>query len=596
MKSVLLSKRYRPLMAAACCLLAASLLIVAISARWIDVSARQKTDVTAAEQAETQARMLAGELQKFRLLPIALSEYPDLHAVLDRGGPAAVARLNDKLKLLADRTDAAAIYVVGRDGVALASSNWNEPGSFVGINFSFRPYFRNAMASGEAELFAVGSVTGRPGLFIARRINEGARILGLIVVKIDFAPLEAQWSRETGRTIVVDPHGVVIITGYGPWRFRSTRPVSASEQAELHSTMLFGSFKLPLLNLHADRTGDVSVPGSDDKYRAATTRTVLRGDRLTHLEPLAPARVAVAANVRLLALEGLGVATMIFAIFWRSHMRRLAQSDSRQVLEAEVSLRTAELQAANSRLRSESERRLEADARWREAREELEQANRLAVIGQITAGIAHEISQPVAAIRAFAENARRHLERHNGPRVDSKLADIVALTDRIGRITTELRNFARRGVPVVREAPLYAAIDGAILLIADRIRADGVTLEWTKQRTEVAVVADRMRLEQILINLIQNALDALEGAVAPRIAILIDLGESVSVTVADNGPGISESMTGKLFTPFSTSKADGLGLGLGIAQDIAREFGGALNLVASPLGGAAFRLTLRRPT
>jgi two-component system C4-dicarboxylate transport sensor histidine kinase DctB len=147
----------------------------------------------------------------------------------------------------------------------------------------------------------------------------------------------------------------------------------------------------------------------------------------------------------------------------------------------------------------------------------------------------------------------------------------------------------------VREAPLHAAIDGAILLISDRIRADGVTLEWTKQRTEVAVVADRMRLEQILINLIQNALDALEGAVAPRIAILIELGESVSVTVADNGPGISESMAGKLFTPFSTSKADGLGLGLGIAQDIAREFGGALDLVPSPLGGAAFRLTLRRP-
>jgi two-component system C4-dicarboxylate transport sensor histidine kinase DctB len=200
----------------------------------------------------------------------------------------------------------------------------------------------------------------------------------------------------------------------------------------------------------------------------------------------------------------------------------------------------------------------------------------------------------IALGAAFAENARGHLKREDTVRTAASLADIVELTDRIGRITTELRNFARRGMPVVREAPLGGAVDGAILLIADRIRAEGVTLDWTGLKTEIAVVADKMRLEQILINLIQNALDAVRDTPNPRIAIQVEADESVAVTVADNGPGVSPAMAGNLFTPFATSKPDGLGLGLGIARDIAREFGGSLAKTASPLGGAAFRLTLRR--
>lgn len=590
MDAALLSTRYRPLIRAATLLTAACMLILAIATQLIGERARHETDVAAAQQSEKQARFLAGELQKFRLLPIALSEYPDVHAVLDHGSPAVVARLNGKLAFLAQRTDAAAIYVIRHDGVTLASS----AGSFIGANFSFRPYFRNAMKAGEAELFAVGSVTGAPGLFIARRIDEGSRALGIIVVKIDFAPLEAQWSSEPGRTMVVDSHGVAIITGYAPWRFRSTRPVSGPELEELRSTMQFGSLALPSLRMFSRRNGDVILPDDQGRYRTASTSTVLKGAQLEYFEPLDPQRTRAAANIRLMAMGALVVAAAIFAIFWRLHMGRLAQTDTRQLLEKQVSARTAELQKANSRLRLESKRRVAADARWREANEELGQANRLALIGQITTGIAHEINQPIAAIRAFAENARRHLDRKDETRVQASLTDIVDVTERIGRITTELRSFARRGSPVVREAPLSAAIDAALLLIADRIRAESVTLEWAPLKVEVAVVADKTRLEQIVINLIQNALDALQGTPHPRIAIRVELGERAIVTVADNGPGIAASMTGKLFTPFATSKAEGLGLGLGIAQDIAREFGGSLDLVASPIGGAAFRITLRR--
>lgn len=588
------SPRYRPLTLAATLLLAVFVLIVAAAAQWVTLRARVETDAVAAEQAEQHTRQLAAELQKFRLLPVALSEYPDLHAVLDGGGPKVVESLNGKLESLADQTDAAEIYVIDRDGRTLAASNWREPGSFVGQNFSFRPYFRNALANGTAELFAVGTVTGRPGFFIARRIDEGPRALGVIVVKIDFADMEKQWSRDSGATMVVESHGIIIITGRDDWRFRALHPLSASEREDLRRTMQFGSLPLALLRTRTEAHSDIKLPDEQDPYRVAMKSPVIEGSRLYHFEPLAPARARAAADARLLALAGLVIVFSTFAVYWRVHTGRLAQIDRRNLLEKEVSLRTAELQEANSRLRSEHQRRMTADARWRAAREELAQANRLGVIGQITTGIAHEINQPVAAIRAFAENARGHLKREDTVRTAASLADIVELTDRIGRITTELRNFARRGTPVVREAPLGGAVDGAILLIADRIRAEGVTLDWTGLKTEIAVVADKMRLEQILINLIQNALDAVRDTPNPRIAIQVEADESVAVTVADNGPGVSPAMAGNLFTPFATSKPDGLGLGLGIARDIAREFGGSLAKAASPLGGAAFRLTLRR--
>lgn len=591
-----LAARYRLLTLTALGLAAAAALAIWMSAQWVHTAAQQQTDAAARDQAEKHAQMLASELQKFRLLPLVLSEYPDVHAALSNGSPRAVQSLNTKLELLAQRTDAAAIYVTNSHGDTLAASNWNEPGSFVGENFSFRPYIQGAMAHGEAELFAVGAVTGRPGLFIARRIDEDGRALGVIVVKIDFAKLESLWARESGRTAIVESHGVVIITGHDPWRFRATRPTTPAEQAEIHRTMQFGSLSLDQVDLHPNAEGYLTLPDHDGPYRIAETPAALHGARLVHFEPLEPALTRAASNARLTLFSLIGAGALAFAVFWRIHMRRLAQSDMQQMLEDEVSARTAELRQANEKLKSESQRRMAADSRWRAAREELAQANRLSTIGQVTTGVAHEINQPIAAIRAFAENTGRFIDRKEVDRAKSNLTSIVELVDRVGKITTELRRFARRGTPAIQAVSLTEAVDGALLLIADSLRANGVTLEWAGLAEDVQVTADRIRLEQILINLIQNARDALTDTPSARIAIDVaaDAPDRVYVTVHDNGPGLPPDTARTLFTPFVTTKPEGLGLGLGIARDIAREFGGALNIAPSRLGGAAFCITLRR--
>lgn len=554
------------------------LALIAVAAfGWARDHARAASDIAAQQQARSAASRLAGELQKFRLLPLVLIEYPEAHTVLAGGDAAAVRRMNSKLELLADRTDAAVIYLIDRDGRTIAASNWRTPQSFVGQNYGFRPYFRDAMAKGGAELFALGTVSGRPGLYIARRVEENGRTLGVIVVKVEFDRLESEWARQPLTTFVTDDHGVVIITSRPDWRFRTLAPIDEKTRAAIRAALQFGN--LPLTPLPPAREGKTWT-GGDVRYREAAVTIPMPGARLHAFQPLAPAEASANATARTAILIAFILLAALLTWVFRAREKQRLQEEARRMLEVEVAARTADL--------------VEANRRFRSAREELAQASRLGTIGQITAGVAHEINQPVAAIRGFAENAGIFLDRGEAGRARENLGTIVSLTERIGAIVTELRTFARRSTPALGPVEIAVVIDGALLLVGDRIRERGVAIEREGAVAGLRCVADRVRLEQILVNLIQNALDALGGGAGPCIRISVEAGDEVEITVADNGPGIAPEVADNLFTPFVTGKADGLGLGLGIARDIAREFGGALDLVPSPLGGAAFRLTVRR--
>jgi two-component system C4-dicarboxylate transport sensor histidine kinase DctB len=317
---------------------------------------------------------------------------------------------------------------------------------------------------------------------------------------------------------------------------------------------------------------------------------------LRFLQPLAPAAASANATARLVILAGVILVAVVLAVMLRAREKALLQVATRRMLESEVTLRTAELTEVNRKLIQESAEREQADRSLRAAREELAQANRLGSIGQITAGVAHEINQPVAAIRTFAENAGQFLDRDRPDCARANLGLIVDLTARIGTITSELRAFSRRGTPTIDAVEVTAAIDGALLLMGDRIRSQGVTLDQSGKAQGVRVMADRVRLEQVLINLIQNGIEALDGHAEPHLQISIEREgkDGVILEVADNGPGVPAELVDEIFTPFVTGRPNGLGLGLGIARDIAREFGGELVIGRSMLGGAGFRLSLKR--
>lgn len=558
--------------------------------QWAAGRASAQADIEAQQNARAHASLLESELQKFRLLPRVLTEFPDVRAALADKSDAASRRLDRELEQLAVRTDATVIYVIGADGTTIAASNWRAPTSFVGENYRFRPYFQGAMKSGEAELFALGTVSGRPGLYLARRVDVGGRQLGVIVLKVEFDKLESRWADSAAATLVTDAAGIVVMSSEPRWRFRSFAPISAETQQRLRATRSYGEARLDPLPV--SRAGDGIRVGAD-LFREADERVSFPGGTLRLLQPAEPARASANATARvaflvLLILVGAAIVTLL-RVVERQTLRQAAH----EALEREVAARTRDLRNANDELRLASERQRETDRRYRAAREELAQASRLGSIGQITAGVAHEINQPIAAIRTFAENSLRYLEREQPDKARGNLDTIVELTARVGAITNELRNFARRKPTPLGPVPVQSAVDGTLLLIGDRLRAQGIALDVEIENPAAAVHADRVRLEQVLVNLLQNAAEAVHGAKDARIALHTHGADPIHIDVCDNGPGVPADLLPQLFTPFVTGRPDGLGLGLAIASDIMAEFGGTLTLIPSSLGGAGFRLTLR---
>lgn len=559
-------------------------------AQWAAARGGAQADVEARQNARAHASLLESELQKFRLLPRVLTEFPDVRAALADKSDAASRRLDRELEQLAARTDATVIYVIDAGGMTIAASNWRAPTSFVGENYRFRPYFQGAMREGAAELFALGTVSGRPGLYLARRVDVGGRQLGVIVLKVEFDKLESRWADSAAATLVTDAAGIVVMSSEPRWRFKSFAPISAETQRRLRATRSYGDARLDPLPV--DRV-DGGVRIGAGLFREADERVSFPGGTLRLLQPAEPARASANATARvaflvLLILVGAAIITLL-RVVERQTLRQAAH----EALEREVAARTRDLRNANDELRLASERQTETDRRYRAAREELAQASRLGSIGQITAGVAHEINQPIAAIRTFAENSLRYLERAQPDKARGNLSTIVELTARVGAITNELRNFARRKPTPLGPVAVQSAVDGTLLLIGDRLRAQGIALDVSIDNPAASVHADRVRLEQVLVNLLQNATDAVHEVKEPRIALHTHGADPVHIDICDNGPGVPAELLPQLFTPFVTGRPDGLGLGLAIASDIMAEFGGALTLIPSPLGGAGFRLTLR---
>lgn len=544
--------------------------------------------------ARQQERLLNSELQRFRLLPIVLVEYPDLGDALRNGSRQAADRLNEKLRGLAERTGAPVIYAIDRQGRTVSASNAGQPDSFVGRNYAFRPYFRQALTQGTSEYFALGNTSHRAGLFLARRIGPANAPDGVVVVKVEFRRIAQAWASDPGQTLLTDNHGVVVVTSDPRALFTTMQALTPRARGEIEQAQQFGGVRLRPAPYRLE-PGGWATDDEGNRHVVARVAVPLPGWRLIHLLPSRPAFRAADSWVRsATALIGVGLlALALLAIWRRTRAERVVQA--REALEAEVARRTAELRATNDRLTIEIAERVRADQRFRAAREELAQANRLGSLGSITAGVAHEINQPVAAIRTLAENARTFLTRAAPDKAAGNLSTIVELTERISSIVQEMRRFVRRGTHGMGPVALDAVLDGTMLLIGDRFRSAGVVLERPAGGSLPVVIAGRVRLEQVLVNLLQNALDAVADRPSPRVRMCVrEEGDSIELTVEDNGPGLDPDIAPEIFTPFVTGKPDGLGLGLGIARDIMREFGGMLDTIPSSLGGAGFIIRLRR--
>lgn len=550
-------------------------------------------------QAGTAARLkvavLRSEIEKHRSLPLVLSQDPDVAAALDQPqNPAVVQAMNERFEGLSTGTRVGVIYLIDRSGRAIAASNWRTPTSFVGLDYSFRPYYTQTVKTGAAEYFAMGTVSHRPGLYLARRIGAGA---GAMVIKVEFDALEADWLDDRSPVMVTDPAGVVLLSDHANWRFQTLAPIDEAKRAELRASLQYGD--APLSPLPLDRQ-DGDLLHLDGVHYVAASQPVPTTDwTLRLLVAVQPAAGRAEAFASLTAGLAALVAMIPAGLLLRRRLRtlegRAREAEARAELERQVAARTHDLTLVNERLSTEMDERRRAEQKRQQLQDELAQANRLAILGQISASVAHEINQPVAAIRAYADNARTFIDRGNSGAARDNLGLIASLTDRVGSITGQLRNFSRRATQRSSLVSINGAIDGALLLTGHRIRRQGVEVLRHGPEGEPAVAGDPVRLEQVLVNLLQNALDAVADRPAPRIDITVATDDRhVIIEVADNGSGIAPEILEHLFTPFVTSKPAGLGLGLVISNDIVKDFGGTLAVANREGSGAVFTIGLNR--
>lgn len=548
----------------------------------------------AAAEASFRAAMFSQHLQQSRDVPKVLADVREVKAAiaLRASDPQAVS-LSKTFERLIQQTEAEAIYLIGPDGVSLAASNWRIPDNFLGRDYNFRPYFTQAISHGAHEFFALGTISATAGLYIAQRV-DGADGSGVVVVKVHLDHVENEWRRSLGQVAVTDARGIIVLASEPSWRFGQTRPLSSEDLAEIRRSRQFGDDPaLPRITLPA--------PGDTTGASIAVSRPVAGTEwTLTYSAPTTPIANARAAGQALGALSAL-VAGAAFIILHNRRRRieaeRRREEIARLELEARVAERTRDLNAANQQLTSEAAERRRVETKARQLQDDLFQANRLAVVGQISASVAHEINQPLAAIRAFSENAIALLQRNEPKETEANLTHIIGLASRINAITDQLRVMARKNTEPRERVVVADAVEGALLLIGPRARAVGVHIALQSDGESCAVDAHRMRLEQVLLNLLQNALDACQGRTDARIGITVRRqADTIHIDVVDNGPGLAPDAMQTLFTPFNTTKANGLGLGLVISQEICGEYGGSLQTIASPFGGAGFRISLPAAT
>ena len=391
--------------------------------------------------AELNAVLLRTVLEKQRSLPFVLSQDRDVISALSSRSGSMLQLVDRKLESLIPGTRSAVIYLLDAEGLALAASNWREPTSFVGNNYSFRPYFTGAVTAGSAEHYALGTVSKRPGLYISRRIDGPLGLLGVIVVKLEFDELEADWRRNSDPSLVVDQRGIVLVTSLPEWRFMTEGVVPPDQIGPIRESLQFGDAPLKPLDITPATTQSdpdivqVRLPGAAKTEEFVRVRTLVPTTNWT-LQSLTPARAAVSEATRTAQLLALIVLAPVlgltaFLLRRRGLARRRAreQEAARRELERRVAERTADLSAAHAELVMQGEERQKTEAKLQTVQQELVQANRLAILGQVTAGVAHEINQPVAADPVL-RGQRRHLSRAQPDRVGERQSEDNCWPDR----------------------------------------------------------------------------------------------------------------------------------------------------------------------
>jgi two-component system C4-dicarboxylate transport sensor histidine kinase DctB len=526
-----------------------------------------------------------GALDQYRYLPFLLALNPDVRRLVTGGGDNA--QVNHYLEIVNTRAGAAALFIMDAHGDTRASSNWAEPLSFVGQNYAFRPYFRHAAAGEPGEFFAIGVTTGLPGYFMSAPIHGPAGIVGVTVVKVDLDRLQTDWA-EGGETVMVsDSNGVIFLSSRPEWKYHTLGPLSDSVTAQIRARKQYNNIPLKTLVVSTPRE---SVPDAitiaGEAFIERSRPLAQPGWTIHYLSPMAPVRDHVLGIVAIATVSSFLI--VVFVLYLRERRERQRSLDEAREAMA--------LRALSEQLQAEVEERRRTEHELRATQDELIQAGKLAALGQMSAAIAHELNQPIAAIRTFVASGQRLLEMDRKDALATNLGSVSSLTERMAAITGQLKTFARKSEGRNRPVELNEPIQAALALLEGQIHMAGAEVRFTPALVSPVVSGDPVRIEQVLVNLLRNALDAMKGSDACVLEVdLATEGDEAIIRIRDCGHGIPPAVMGQLFDPFFTTKdvGEGVGLGLSISYGIVADMGGTVRAFNNEDGpGATFVVRL----
>ncbi|MBS8226639.1 sensor histidine kinase [Vannielia litorea] len=532
----------------------------------------QRFTETTRNQAELRQALYAGniitELQRSQVVPLLLSRDPSLIGALNTSDFLTTSQ---RLIEFRDEIGAKSIVMLDTSGRAVAATDRNQ----LGANHRTEPHFVEAQRA-DTTVFTLHLQENNAMEFAySRTIRHDNKGVGVIVVEVDLAKFERQWSGISDAVLVTDSTGQVILSTEPRWRGHQIDEALAEQDAP------------SAIERAIEATADWSfIPPDAYLFGEAVMRTdgriPFQGWRMTSFTAYSSVRERVNG---VLALEIMGFALLLAGSFW--WLSRKARSERRVALRE-----SAELRQLNLRLQREIAEREKAERSLEVAEQTLAQSSKLAALGEMSAAVSHELNQPLAAMRTYLAGAKLLLQRKRPEEALSSFQRIDDLIGRMGAITRQLKSYARKGDVAFEPFDLRDAVSTALSMMEPQLRARHVAIARSLPNAPVMIRADRLRVEQVLVNLFRNALDATRDVEEPSLELILATGDTATLTLRDNGHGIED--LDHLFEPFYTTKApgDGVGLGLAISSGIINELGGRLTARNGRAGGAVFELQL----
>ncbi len=571
------------------------------------------------EAANKANLQIDSELDKFKQIPDLLSHDPRLLSYFEKSPKTdkiSTAELNTLLFEWSGQSQADTIYIHDPSGTVVASSNYRKPRTFVGENFAFRPYFASAIKGHKTQYVALGARSDVRGYFLSSPLYIDDHIVGVITVKVSLENLENILTSDDFEIVVLDSNQVVFLSSQTPWLYHSLLPLTDQQQQDIAAQRQYGQNKISIIDAFnsSNQTTDASKVLTANKLFKLGTFNLYPATTSDNQYQVVAIKDTSSELLKVLQIDVIFIViyslVMLIAWSWRqTYLAKVALTELNQNLEQTVDKRTQYLKQSNQQLQQTLFQYQESQLKLKQTEQELTQTAKLAVLGELSASINHEINQPLAALRTYSENSVKLLEMGRSDLVKSNLDKMIALNTSITEIIARLKVFTRKVTKQEHHvANLNQVINNATSILSALMIQQGITLRLSTVPGDINIAIHPTELEQVLVNLMHNATQALSQQAAlqndleiqegnqptiPQIGVEWQLNnDACQLIIWDNGIGIASEKLEQLFDPFFTTKHEGLGLGLSISKRIIEAYHGTISAIQLEPSGMVFSLNI----